>query len=45
MPKQTTYHKTYDSARAKYLAMKEKGFPVVLKRPINGHKLYRVKVL
>ena len=44
MPKQTTYHKTYDLAKARYDKMKAKGYPVILKRPINGRKLYRVKV-
>lgn len=41
----TTYHKTYDLAKVKYNKMKKKGYSVVIKRPIHGHKLYRVKVI
>lgn len=41
----TTYHKTYDLAKARYDKMKAKGYSVVLRRPVGGHKQYRVKVL
>lgn len=42
---QTTYHKTYDSARARYLKLQKAGFKVVMRRPIGEYKTYRVKVL
>lgn len=41
----TTYHQTYDSAKARYLKVKAAGFKVVLRRPIGEYKTYRVKVL
>jgi len=41
----TTYHKTYDGARKRYLKLKAIGLKVVLRRPVGGYTTYRVKVL
>jgi hypothetical protein len=39
------YYRTYDAARAKYIKLQSEGKKVVLRRPINGKKMYQVKVI